>query len=39
MVVQLLDAAKDSVRAFARSFDEVSRLRAKAKKVLRKLHA
>ncbi|NBX14545.1 MAG: DUF3683 domain-containing protein, partial [Betaproteobacteria bacterium] len=36
MVVQLLDAAKDSVRAFAGSFDEVSRLRAKAKKVLRK---
>ena len=36
MVVQLLDAARSCVKAFAQGFDEVDRLRSKAKKALRK---
>ena len=36
MVVQLLDAARLSVKAFAQSFDEVGLLRRKAHKALRK---
>jgi FAD/FMN-containing dehydrogenase/Fe-S oxidoreductase len=36
MVVQLLDAAHQCVKAFASNFEEVGRLRSKAKKALRK---
>jgi len=36
MVLQLIDAARLTVSAFAQSFDEMDRLRGKAKKALRK---